>query len=168
MDLAKQMLQLSPNKVALVVSHENITLNWYKGSDRSFLIPNTLFRTGASAAILTNKRSHRSRAKYELQQIARVNLAADSDAYQCVFQKDDSEGFVGVTLDKSIVKVAAKALEKNLTILAPKVLPFSELALFAYDALLRKLAQRDGKAYQPKFRKAFDHFCIHAGGRAVL
>jgi len=28
LDLAKQMLQLSPNKNALVVSHENITLNW--------------------------------------------------------------------------------------------------------------------------------------------
>ena len=68
-----------------------------------------------------------------------------------------------MTLNKDIVKVAASALEKNLTLLGPKVLPYSEQLAFAWDYVLRRTGYRDGKPYQPKFRKAFQHFCIHAG-----
>lgn len=82
---------------------------------------------------------------------------------RCVFQKADREGILGVTLNKDIVKVAAKALEKNLTLLGPKVLPYTEQIAFAFDFLLRRLGYREGKPYQPKFRRAFDHFCLHAG-----
>ena len=84
-------------------------------------------------------------------------------ACRCVFQKADEEGILGVTLNKDIVKVAAKALEQNLTRLGPKVLPLTEKAIFAYDFVARKLGWRSGKPYVPKFRKAFDHFCLHAG-----
>ena len=48
------------------------------------LIPNTLFRVGASAMILTNKLSERRRAKYELEHTVRVHLGADTMAYECV------------------------------------------------------------------------------------
>ncbi|KAK9999513.1 hypothetical protein SO802_019116 [Lithocarpus litseifolius] len=41
--LAKDLLQVHPNSYALVVSMENITLNWYFGNDRSKLISNCLF-----------------------------------------------------------------------------------------------------------------------------
>ncbi|KAF3951777.1 hypothetical protein CMV_022609 [Castanea mollissima] len=41
--LAKDLLQVYPNSYALVVSMENITLNWYFGNDRSKLISNCLF-----------------------------------------------------------------------------------------------------------------------------
>ena len=81
----------------------------------------------------------------------------------CVFQKADKEGILGVQLNKDIVKVASKALESNLTLLGPKVLPYAEQLLFAYDFVLRRFGWRAGKPYQPKFRKAFDHFCLHAG-----
>lgn len=47
--------QVEGSSYALVVSTENITQNWYAGDERSMLIPNTLFRMGASAALLTNK-----------------------------------------------------------------------------------------------------------------
>ena len=70
---------------------------------------------------------------------------------------------MGVQLNKDIVKVAAKALESNLTRLGPKVLPYAEQLLFAYDFVLRRFGWRTGKPYQPKFRKAFNHFCLHAG-----
>lgn len=33
-DLAKQVLQLQPSSYVLVVSHENLTNNWYPGNDR--------------------------------------------------------------------------------------------------------------------------------------
>lgn len=84
-----------------------------------------------------------------------------------MFQKADKEGILGVTLNKDIVKVAAKALEKNLTLLGPKVLPYSEQLAFAHDYVLRRLGWREGKPYQPKFRKAFEHFCIHAGRKSL-
>ena len=54
----------------------------YKGSQRSFLIPNTLFRIGASAAVMTNKGSERYRAKYQLMNVVRIHLGADSAAYK--------------------------------------------------------------------------------------
>jgi hypothetical protein len=40
MDLARELLGQHPNSIALVVSHENITNNYYSGSDKSMLIPN--------------------------------------------------------------------------------------------------------------------------------
>ena len=56
-DLARQTLQVVPNTYALVVSTENITQNWYHGNQKSMLIPNTIFRMGAAAVLLTNKRT---------------------------------------------------------------------------------------------------------------
>ena len=47
--------QALPNKVALIVNHENITQNWYVGNDRSMLVCNCLFRIGGAAALLTNR-----------------------------------------------------------------------------------------------------------------
>jgi 3-ketoacyl-CoA synthase len=55
--------QVYPNSRALVVSTENITQNWYFGNDRAMLIPNCLFRVGAAAVVLSNRRSDRRRAK---------------------------------------------------------------------------------------------------------
>ena len=46
------------------------------------LIPNTLFRMGSTAVLLTNKRSERHRAKYELLHCVRVHLGADDTAYK--------------------------------------------------------------------------------------
>lgn len=48
-DLARRLLR-SPdqkNMLAMVVSTENITQNWYRGNDRSMLLSNCLFRCGA-------------------------------------------------------------------------------------------------------------------------
>lgn len=56
-DLARRMLLQLPGTYALVVSTENITQNMYKGTQRSMLIPNVLFRVGAAAMLLTNKAS---------------------------------------------------------------------------------------------------------------
>ena len=80
-----------------------------------------------------------------------------------MYQKEDGGGKVGVELNKDIVKVAAAALQRNLTILGPLVLPVSEQAKYAGDLVMRRLGGRQGKAYVPDFRKAFDHFCLHAG-----
>ena len=46
------------------------------------LIPNTLFRMGGAAMILTNRLTERHRAKYELKHVVRVHLGADDVAYE--------------------------------------------------------------------------------------
>jgi hypothetical protein len=54
----------------------------YLGCDRSMLIPNTLFRIGGAAIVLTNKASLRSQCKYELQHVVRIHMGKDDKAYQ--------------------------------------------------------------------------------------
>ena len=81
----------------------------------------------------------------------------------CVYQKEDDDGISGVALNKELVKVAAKALQRNLTLLGPLVLPVLEQLKVAWDIVIRRLAGHKGKAYIPDFRKAFNHFCLHAG-----
>jgi 3-ketoacyl-CoA synthase len=80
--LAQRLLAGEPNSRALVVSTENITLNWYSGNERSMLIPNTLFRMGGAGVLLTNRPSDRWQAKYALQHIVRVHLGSDEAAYR--------------------------------------------------------------------------------------
>ena len=134
------------------------------------LIPNTLFRMGGAAVVLTNRASERPRAKYELQHVVRVHLGADDVAYECVFQHEDDRGTVGVELNRDLVKVAGKALQKNLTKMGPLVLPVSEQLKFAANWVARaSLGPAKGPSpYVPDFKRAFDHFCLHAGGRGVI
>ncbi len=83
---------------------------------------------------------------------------------RCVYQREDEKGAVGVELNRDLVKVAGKALEKNMTRMGPLVLPVSEQLRFAANFVARKaLGRRDLKPYVPNFTKAFDHFCLHAG-----
>lgn len=82
---------------------------------------------------------------------------------RCVYQHPDSKGKIGVELSRDLVKVAAKALTRNLTKLGPKVLPWSEKLLFAANWVGRKVSPGTWKEYVPDFREAFDHFCLHAG-----
>ena len=64
--------------------------------------------------------------------------------------------------------VAGEALKTNITTLGPLVLPMSEQLLFFVTLVARKVFKMKIKPYIPDFKLAFEHFCIHAGGRAVL
>ncbi|XP_044485235.1 3-ketoacyl-CoA synthase 20-like [Mangifera indica] len=167
-DLAKQLLQVNPNSYALVVSMENITLNWYFGNDRSMLVSNCLFRVGGAAILLSNRSSDRRRSKYQLIHTVRTHKGADDKCYNCVFQKEDSNGKIGVSLSKDLMAVAGEALKTNITTLGPLVLPVSEQLLFFTTLIARKIFHMKIKPYIPDFKLAFEHFCIHAGGRGVL
>lgn len=50
----------------------------------------------------------------------------------------------------------------------PLVLPASEQLLFLLSLIGRKIFNLKWKPYIPDFKLAFEHFCIHAGGRAVI
>jgi len=169
-DLAKDLLQVHPNSIAVVCSFENITQNWYLGNDKSMLVPNTLFRMGGAAILLSNKSSFASRAKYRLQCTVRVHKGADDKAYNSVFQCQDAQARTGVKLipAKELMDVVADALKSNMTTLGPRVLPWSEQIKFIVNLLRRKYLKQKIPAYIPDFKKAFQHFCIHAGGRAII
>jgi len=93
--------------------------------------------------------------------------AADS-AYRCVYQEEDERGNVGINLSKDLMNIAGDALRANITAMGPLVLPASEQLLFALSFMARKVLNKRIRPYIPDFRTAFEHFCIHAGGRAVL
>nr|XP_034589668.1 3-ketoacyl-CoA synthase 5-like [Setaria viridis]TKW20853.1 hypothetical protein SEVIR_4G117200v2 [Setaria viridis] len=85
-----------------------------------------------------------------------------------VNNKEDDTGEIGVNLSKDLVAIAGETLQANITAIGSFVLPFSEQLLFVLSLIARKLLNRKTKPYVPDFRMAFEHFCIHAGGRAVI
>eukprot|EP00897_Mesotaenium_endlicherianum_P009615 jgi/Mesen1/8682/ME000510S08077 len=167
-DLAKDLLQVHRSNYAIVLSTENITLNWYFGNKRSMLIPNCLFRMGGAAMLLSNRGKDRRRAKYQLVHTVRTHKGADDKCFRCVYQDEDENGQVGVSLSKELMAIAGDALKTNITTLGPLVLPLSEQLLFFLSLVARKVFNMKVKAYIPDFKLAFEHFCIHAGGRAVI
>ncbi|CAN7098933.1 unnamed protein product [Brassica rapa subsp. narinosa] len=167
-DLAKDMLLVHRKTYAVVVSTENITQNWYFGNDKAMLIPNCLFRVGGSAVLLSNKSSDKRRSKYRLSHVVRTHRGADDKAFRCVYQEQDDTGRTGVSLSKDLMAIAGETLKTNITTLGPLVLPISEQILFFTTLVVKKLFNGKVKPYIPDFKLAFEHFCIHAGGRAVI
>lgn len=166
--LAKDLLQVHSSTHVVVLSTENITLNWYRGNDKTMLVSNCLFRMGGCAALLSNMHCDRKRAKYELLHTVRTHKAAEDKCFWCVQQQDDPFGISGVFLSRELMAVAGNALRTNITTLGPLVLPLQEQLQFVASVVGRKLLKLSLKPYVPNFKLAFEHFCIHAGGRAVL
>lgn len=77
--------------------------------------------------------------RYKLTHLVRTHNGADDEAYQCVYQCEDKDGIVGVRLSKELMKVAGRTLKQNITELGPKVLPLSEILLFAGNMIARKV-----------------------------
>ncbi|CAI9771292.1 unnamed protein product [Fraxinus pennsylvanica] len=167
-DLAKQLLQVHPNSYALVVTMENMTLNWYLGNNRSMLVTNCLFRMGGAAILLSNNSSDRHRSKYHLIHTVRTHKGADEKSYGCILQEEDDMKKIGVSLSKDLMAVAGDSLKTNITTLGPLVLPMSEQLLFFVTLVARKVLKMKIRPYVPDFKLAFEHFCIRAGGREVL
>ncbi|XP_073008060.1 3-ketoacyl-CoA synthase 4-like [Typha latifolia] len=167
-DLARDLLQIHRSTYAVVISTENITLNRYFGNCKPMLLPNCLFRLGGAAVLLSNRSADRRRAKYRLVHVVRTHKGADDKAYRCVYQEQDEEGKVGVSLSKDLMAIAGEAVKTNITTLGPLVLPLSEQLLFFASLVAKKFLNAKVKPYIPDFKLAFDHFCIHCGGRAVI
>ncbi|GMH17320.1 hypothetical protein Nepgr_019161 [Nepenthes gracilis] len=167
-DLAKNLLRANPNSYALIFSTENTTLNWYFGNDRSMLLCNCIFRMGGASVLLSNKARDNARSKYELLHTVRTHKGSDDNSYNCVYQREDDNGIIGVSLARELMAVAGDALKTNITTLGPSVLPLTEQFRFFVSLMQRKVLRVRVKPYIPDFKRAFEHFCIHAGGRAVL
>ncbi|CAN6984872.1 unnamed protein product [Brassica rapa subsp. trilocularis] len=167
-DVAKSLLQVHRNTYALVVSTENITQNLYLGNNKSMLVTNCLFRVGGAAVLLSNMSKDQKRAKYKLVHTVRVHTGSDDRSYGCALQEDDEDGLVGVSLSKDLPMVAARTLKINIATLGPLVLPIREKLRFFVTFVRKKFFDPKIKHYMPDFKLAFEHFCIHAGGRALI
>lgn len=86
---------------------------------------------------------------------------------------------IGVRLNKDLIAVGARALRHNMTSLGPLVLPLSEQLVFAANYLVRQACRHSKplsqalpvswtRPYMPDFKKAFDFYCIHTGGRGII
>uniref|UniRef100_A0A7I4EPP4 3-ketoacyl-CoA synthase n=1 Tax=Physcomitrium patens TaxID=3218 RepID=A0A7I4EPP4_PHYPA len=138
-DIARDLLQVQRNTYAVVVSTENITLNWYFGNDRSMLLSNCIFRMGGAAILLSNRDRERWRSKYELVHTVRNHKGADDKCYSCIYQQEDEHRNVGVSLSKDLMSVAGDAFKTNITTLGPLILPVSEQLLFFANLIARKV-----------------------------
>ena len=108
-------------------------------------------------------------AKYKLQHIVRTHMGSDDQSYNSVFQQTGEDGQKGVSLSRDLLHVAAKALRINISELGPLVLPYSEQLRYGWSVVRKRIWFAEKKEiYLPNFKKAFEHICIHAGGRAVI
>ncbi|KAK4757877.1 hypothetical protein SAY87_019178 [Trapa incisa] len=183
-DLARDMLQANPGSYAVVVSGEMVGYNWYRGKERSMIIPNCYFRMGCSAVLLSNKRRDYRRAKYRLEHVVRTHKGADDRSFRCIYQEEDDQGFKGLRVSKELMEIGGEALKTNITTLGPLVLPFSEQLFFLATVFWRHFfggskktstttvaataTAPNEKPYIPDFKLAFEHFCVHAASKTVL
>ncbi|EMS59163.1 3-ketoacyl-CoA synthase 6 [Triticum urartu] len=85
-----------------------------------------------------------------------------------LLQEEDGEGHRGINLNKDLMNIAGNSLKANITAIGPLVLPAREQLMFVFSFIARKVIGKRVKPYIRDFRRAFEHFCIHAGGRAVI
>ncbi|XP_052188589.1 3-ketoacyl-CoA synthase 4-like [Diospyros lotus] len=165
-DLAARVLSVGKKvQYALLIITEGISSNWYFGDNRSMLVTNCIFRVGCAAAVLTNDPSRRRVAKMELVDSLRTHHGADEGSYRAAFQEEDDKGITGFSLTKDLVRVAGTNLREHIKILAPRVLPLSQLVRYCYSAAV---SRGGSKPAPPDFRTAFEHMCVHTGGKAVI
>ncbi|TNJ29168.1 3-ketoacyl-CoA synthase [Giardia muris] len=191
LDLGRMVMHYTPGLV-LLISTENMTLNFYRGENRSMLLQNILFRMGCSAVLLSPTESFslgRGRtlyAKYRLKDLVRTHHGASDDSYRCVYQTTDDAGVIGVSIGKTVPKCAGKALQENMITVFKRNLPPSEVLRFLVHSLWRRglgyklglcydIVEKDGKPckvrpapFKPVISRVFDHLCFHTGGRGVL
>jgi len=155
---------------ALVVVTENTSLNWYFGENKHMLVTNCIFRVGTAAALVTDVPARRADAKYELVRTLRTHHGADDAAFHAATQMEDERGNLGVALTKDLVRVAGAALRRHITALGPRVLPVAEMLRYAWRVARARAAgnRKAAAAEVPDFQRAFEHMCIHSGGKAVI
>ncbi|KAI5081288.1 hypothetical protein GOP47_0004471 [Adiantum capillus-veneris] len=168
--LARDLLQVHRNRAryALIASSEVIQA-LYVGKERPMMVTNCLFRSAGNAVVLSNRREDKKRAKMQVMHVVRVNMARHDGAHHVVEMREDEEGICGASLSPQLVKVASDALTVNIKSLAPRVLPLTELCKAGWNMAQKDVLKKKGvQPFVPNFKLAFEHFCIHPGGRAVI
>ncbi|WVZ65589.1 hypothetical protein U9M48_014925 [Paspalum notatum var. saurae] len=181
-DIARRLLLTHPALgYAVVVSAEIVTVGWYSGRDQGKLLLNCYFRTGCSAALLTN--NARGVVKYRLASLTRTNQTANDRSYRAGYRDEDDEGITGFTLGQGVGRMVSELLRAHLVTLSLSILPWREklryvVALLRSSSRQRLLADNSKAAGSgnrtsvsvplPDFRAAADHFCLPSSGRPMI
>ncbi|XP_076918327.1 3-ketoacyl-CoA synthase 12-like [Bidens hawaiensis] len=176
LNIIESVFKSKKNQVAMLVTSESLTPNWYVGNDKSMILSNCLFRTGGCAMILTNKPSLAHKCMLKLKCLVRTHHGAKDESYRCCIQTEDEYGRMGFHLGKSLPKAATRAFVENLKRVAPKILPIRELLRFGILSMIMKMVQSGQRKSaglgfaRPviNFKAGVDHFCLHTGGKAVI
>ncbi|KAJ1290466.1 hypothetical protein BS78_02G245900 [Paspalum vaginatum] len=177
-DVARRLLLTHPAlRYAVVVSAEIVTVGWYRGRDQGKLLLNCYFRTGCSAALLTN--ANAAPVKYRLASLTRTNQSANDRSYRAGYRDEDDEGITGFTLGQGVGRMVSELLRAHLVTLSLSILPWREKLRYVL-AVLRSSSHRRllGKVNSnkvagvsvplPDFRAAADHFCLPSSGRPMI
>lgn len=167
-DMAQALLKTQKDSDALVLSTEILSTGWYSGNEKPKLLLNCLFRMGSVAVLLTNKKQAKRSSKYKVVRTVRTNRAFDDKAYNSGMREEDSNGKLGVTLNRDLLQIAGETLRANITILGFKILPFRELFWLGVSVIKKGFIKNSCDVYVPNFKAAVQHFCLPVSGRPVI
>ncbi|XP_062199509.1 3-ketoacyl-CoA synthase 4-like [Phragmites australis] len=176
-DVARNLLRTHATmSYAVVVSAEIVTVGWYSGKDQGKLLLNCYFRTGCSAALVTNKRGAAATVpiKYRLVSLTRTNQIANDRSYRSGYRDEDNEGITGFTLGQGVGRMVSELLRAHLVTLSLSILPWRAKLRYVAALLLSARQRRDKLAGSspavplPDFRVAADHFCLPSSGRPMI
>ncbi|XP_073306889.1 3-ketoacyl-CoA synthase 5-like [Primulina huaijiensis] len=167
-DMAQNILKTNKNSTAMILSTEILSTGWYRGKEQSMMVLNCVFRMGAAAILVTNKREARRRAKYKLLYTLRTQRAFDDKAYHSAIREEDADGFTGVTLRRDLIEVAGDTLRSNISILGLEILPYTEMLSYLASLFKKKYIEKSAYIYVPNFKSVIKHFCLPASGKSVI
>ncbi|CAL1407290.1 unnamed protein product [Linum trigynum] len=168
-DMARNLLNTQPNAFAIVVSAEAFGSHFYRGSDRSMILPNLFYRTGGTSILLTNNSNYRDQAMLELVALVRTHDPSD-ESYNCFLKVEDDQGLAGFHVGTLMMeKVARKCLTENFRVLLPKVVPLWETLRFALLLMLSRLGRRrPRRKIMIDMKAGIHHFCLQPTTRATI
>jgi 3-ketoacyl-CoA synthase len=176
-DVARRLLLThAAISYAVVVSAEIVTVGWYSGKDQGKLLLNCYFRTGCSAALVTNSRGPAATVpvKYRLASLTRTNQIANDRSYRSGYRDEDGEGITGFTLGQGVGRMVSELLRAHLVTLSLSILPLREKLRYVLALLLSSRRRLGGNKLSrpavplPDFCKAADHFCLPSSGRPMI
>ena len=166
-DLAHNLLRVHKNTNVIVLSTEILSNGWYPGKERSKLHLNCLFKMGSAAILLSNKKEASKTAKYKLVRSLRTQRAFDDKAYFACRREEDSDGKLGVTLNKDVPQVVGETLLSNISTLGSEILPLSEKFWYVVSVIKERFIKSQG-IYVPDFKTVIQHFILPCPGRGVI
>ncbi|KAJ0975275.1 hypothetical protein J5N97_017240 [Dioscorea zingiberensis] len=92
----------------------------------AMFLPKCLFRMPPAYAFFSKRRRDARRTKYHLLHIVRTYKGVDDKAYRCVYEEQDSDGNVGISLSKDLMAIPLDTLKANITTIGLVFLPASK------------------------------------------
>ncbi|KAL5069999.1 hypothetical protein RYX36_020886 [Vicia faba] len=168
-DMAHNLLRVHKNSNAIVLSTEILSSGWYSGNEKSKMYINCRFRMGSAAILVSNKKEARKSAKYLIRKTLRTLRAFDDKGYFSIMREEDSNGKLGVTLNRDLLQVAGETLGSHISQLGSEILPISSEVWHGVSLIKKRFKFKNSKGiYVPNFKTVIQHFCLPCSGRSVI